>query len=211
MRKYSGGISDYEFTEGILTGISDSVLDLDSDPVLKGRWSYLPYHDIAERILEIATASETKVIKDNLSLIREYCDVIVAIEDVLKNHLEATKNKFDNKWHGKLEELRIMAQVKPQTTSFKDTDEAYAYFASDSVGWFDDSYHRWDNRTIFGRATTMKPRNGIKYDSYKGDSYWFLYQYFDIAQGIDYSTLMDEAKEYLRKAAEIINSGMNVG
>ena len=86
------------------------------------------------------------------------------------------------------------------------TDKAFADYAG---SWFDASFDAGRSRTVWGRKTTMKPRNGKQYDSYcVAGSYCYVYQYFDIDQiGDSFEDLFALIDEYMRKACDILENG----
>ena len=71
--------------------------------------------------------------------------------------------------------------------------------------WFDDSYDKNTNRSVFGNQTSMKPRNNQKYDSYNTNTYCFVYQYFDVNK-VDrsYESLFEMIKYYIAKASKLL-------
>lgn len=73
--------------------------------------------------------------------------------------------------------------------------------------WFDDSYDKYKNKTIFGYQTTMKPRKGKKYDTYNTNGYCFVYQYYDVSKiEKDYESLFEKIKNYISKASELLKN-----
>lgn len=243
---------------GVLTGIKKPLFDL---PV---GWSFLTHREIAKKIRETAQNSSEKNIKDNIELIKQYCEVLENISDILEYKLDATKNVFEYNVDG-LADIRISdiakkmkaedflaylrnylaarevdlpqkyndfclktnvsfhngkATIDARYSNWKKEEtetwlcvgiqiEEYQYrrlserdnknHTQDSiydefksVGWFDDGYDKYDNRKIFNRPTTMKPRGNKKYNKYEGSKYNFIYQYYDLYKKAD-----EDRKEYL--------------
>ena len=78
-----------------------------------------------------------------------------------------------------------------QDTATSNLEGLYDKFKSSDVGWFDDTYDKYTHREIFRHPTTMKPRGNKKYNKYTGDSYNFVYQYYDLFVSIN-----ENEKEY---------------
>lgn len=102
-------------------------------------------------------------------------------------------------------QFRIVAERNLKFEEGKSADWLYEQYKD---SWFDDSYDKFVNRSVLGKKTAMKPRNGKKYDSYQTGSYCFVYQYFDIGgeSGVDdsYEALYSLIKEYISKAARLL-------
>ena len=99
-------------------------------------------------------------------------------------------------------QFRIAAEKNAQLDEGMASDTIYDHFKN---SWFDDSYDKNANQFIFGNKTTMKPRNGKKYDTYNTNGCCFVYQYFDVSR-VDgkYESLFGMIKMYLAKASMIL-------
>lgn len=100
------------------------------------------------------------------------------------------------------DQFRIVAERNGRLEKIS-ADDIYDNYKDD---WFDDSYDKKDNKSVFGYPTTMKPREGKKYDVYITNDYYFLYQYFNVSkEDGNYELLFEMIKKYLSKASSIIN------
>lgn len=100
--------------------------------------------------------------------------------------------------------FRIAIQ-KNDSISNINSDELYKKF----IGiWFDDSFDYKANRKIFNYDSSMHPKEGKKYDSYKTAEYCFIYQYFNVNSLDDksYEAIFNLIFENMVKAAYIINN-----
>lgn len=132
LEEYTEPYSDWAFERGVLTGIDEEcALDFSSREKLKGRWDYLSYKTIAARIRDIATKSTKKNIIDNLSTIKEYCDVLEAIDVCLNHYMLESRGtlKYDC---GELDKLRIADVYKKMK-------------GSDFLGFVEKEKHFFDN------------------------------------------------------------------
>lgn len=83
----------------------------------------------------------------------------------------------------------------------------YVYDEFEQKGWFDKTFDKYSNQTIFGKKTSMKCRNSEKFDKYTGDNYCFVYQYYDITNECnEYDKLFLEIKNDLIEAKKILES-----
>ncbi len=111
LEKYTTNLGKNLFLKGILTGIGQCSLDLSE---IKGsndvsaNWAYVSYDEIAYRILEIATKSNSDIIKKHLEQIKEYCSILVCINLILDENIKKYSNvltyKYDDEF---LKVLRI--------------------------------------------------------------------------------------------------------
>lgn len=102
------------------------------------------------------------------------------------------------------EQYRLVAECNKNDENGRDCDTLYHEMVD--FGWFDDSYEK-ETKKIFNRPTSMEPRDGKKYNSYKNkeDSMTFIYQYYDITKdNCGYNELFENIKNDLNKASEII-------
>ena len=283
LEKYTVNLGDSSFLHGVLTGIGPCILDLEKPDgfdfkKLSGKWSYVNYEEIANKILEIATQSTSGIIKNHFDQIEEYCQILKCINLILDANINKHKNclTYDCDYES-LDALRIadifkkhkgsqfinyvkdrkneLEELKPEgywliigqsfhngkTTldirfsnwtnddtpynllgvqiegdQFRIAAEKNIYvekITADNVyesfknEWFDDSYDKDKNKTIFGNQTTMKPRKGKKYDAYITDRYCFIYQYYDVSKaGNDYESLFESIKFYISKASTLLKN-----
>ena len=111
LENYSSDIGIWSFKKGILTGIGEDILDLNTSSSLPN-WRYLSYDIIAERIRNIAKSSQVKEIRDHILQIEEYCDVIDAINIILKEPINKNKTKLIYEDNEELKVLRILDVYK---------------------------------------------------------------------------------------------------
>ena len=94
LEDYSCDIDGYRFAGGVLTGIGENVIDFASNLKLSGKWSYRDYESISDSILDNAHRSSSDIVIAHLSQIEEYCQVIKAIQAVLRQALVSGKQKL---------------------------------------------------------------------------------------------------------------------
>lgn len=102
-------------------------------------------------------------------------------------------------------QYRFVAECNKNLENGKTCDKLYEEMVAN--GWFDDSYTK-ESKTVFGKATSMSPRENKKYNSYKNKdgTMTFIYQYYDLStEGEPYDALFENIKQDLIKAAEIIS------
>lgn len=95
LEDYTKDVEGHAFQEGILTGIGENIIDFSINEKLKGKWIYVDYKAISERFRTIATNSKSEVIRQNLHIINEYCDVINAINSCINHYLTCSLDKLD--------------------------------------------------------------------------------------------------------------------
>ena len=85
-------------------------------------------------------------------------------------------------------------------------DGIYDEFKSKEIGWFDDEYDKRNKKMIFNQPTTMKPRGNKKYNKYEGDTYNFVYQYYDLHKDTAYPEICQRIFCDLKKVLGYLRS-----
>lgn len=111
LKDYTMNLGENAFIGGVLTGIGDCLLDsseLNGINGVIGKWSYVSYKEIANRILEIALISTSDSIIGHIEQIKEYCNIINCLNLILEENLNKNKNalSFDCDYDS-LNNLRI--------------------------------------------------------------------------------------------------------
>ena len=89
----------------------------------------------------------------------------------------------------------------------KDNPHEYVFNEFEQIGWFDKTFDKHLNRTVFGKKTTMACRHSEKFNKYTGDNYSFVYQYYDITdEGNDYNELFLSIKKDILEAKSILEN-----
>ena len=90
-----------------------------------------------------------------------------------------------------------------------DNPHFYIYNEFEQKGWFDNTFDKHLNRTVFGKKTTMACRNAEKFNKYTGDNYSFVYQYYDITNECnDYNELFLSIKKDILAAKNILANNL---
>ncbi len=95
-------------------------------------------------------------------------------------------------------QFRLCVEYRPGNKYAKEW--IFNEFSSEANKWFDIDFEEHCNRTVFGKQTKMSPRGGNKYNSYATSEYTFVYQYFDIEEGMSYDCLCEKILEAIKKA-----------
>ena len=97
LKNYTENLWESTLLQGTITGIENN---LEKDRISFENkstkeqvvWEFVGYATISKRIKELAQSSTSKVIKLNLSQIKEYCDIINTLYDILNEALSQNKD-----------------------------------------------------------------------------------------------------------------------
>lgn len=97
LKNYTENLWESTLLQGTITGIENN---LEKDRISFENkstkeqvvWEFVGYATISKRIRELAQSSTSKVIKLNLSQIKEYCDIINTLYDILNEALSQNKD-----------------------------------------------------------------------------------------------------------------------
>lgn len=106
LKDYSKDIGKNHFKWGILTGLRENVIDFGKHG-LDEKWTYVDYPTIATGIRDVLANSSFESKEKYESQIKEYCDVLDAISDVLEKALNANPTRLDYGCESLLKDLKL--------------------------------------------------------------------------------------------------------
>lgn len=97
LKRYTENLWDIELLGAVFTGIENNLekdeLEIKNNDVT-ATWCFSSYGKILTRIREIAKRSESEVIRNNLTQIEEYCEILDAIVELLDNAIKNTTGRL---------------------------------------------------------------------------------------------------------------------
>lgn len=114
LEEYSENLWDNKILDGVITGIHNALetnslaLPIKNETNRNLIWTFVSYNEISKKIMNVAVNSSKPVIKNHLSQIIEYCQIVDAINSVIGQAINSKKDVLQYDWNKDLAKLRLM-------------------------------------------------------------------------------------------------------